>query len=342
VLDDAQRAAAAVLAQSATTAGRRSRPALSRLLGPSHQDRPRRSGVYLWGDVGRGKTWLMDAFVANLHREKVLRLHSHVFFRDLHAAIGRHRGRRTVMNHAVTELLEGSTTVAFDELHVHDAGDAMLLAPLIRELVRRRVLWVATSNYPPEQLLGNPLYHHLFVPAIQLIRRYMHVLHIDGPTDHRIGQAAVSPSATGRFSSGAWLVGDTAGDWRSHQLDEPAESHVDLPLGSRVVRAHAVDGRTVWFHFSDLVEGRLSAADYLDLASRFTTWVLLGTPVLRCASEAARQRFVALVDVLCDQDRRLVLAGAPAPERIFEGVVDLPDLPRVMSRLELLPVVRDR
>jgi cell division protein ZapE len=98
----------------------------------------------------------------------------------------------------------------------------------------------------------------------------------------------------------------------------------------------------VWFHFSDLVEGRLSAADYLDLASRFTTWVLLGTPVLRCASEAARQRFVALVDVLCDQDRRLVLAGAPAPERIFEGVVDLPDLPRVMSRLELLPVVRDR
>lgn len=344
-LDPAQRAVAPVLADlvaaAGSAAGRRWRIGARRRwgLGPGGRSR---SGGYLWGGVGRGKTWLMDAVVAAVPPDQVLRVHFHEFFQQLHAALGRHRGRAGAMAAAVEDLVLGRRVVAFDELHLHDPGDAMLLAPLLRELVRRRVLLLATSNYEPEQLLANPLHHHLFEPVIALMREHLHVLEVDGGRDHRTTRvevadrvAGASPASGGGFAAGAWLVGEGTAYLLEHGL-APRGGAVVLPLGSREVRARAVADGTVWFGFEELCEGRLSAIDYLDLAGRFTTWVVLDVPPLGEASEMARQRFVALVDVLCDRDRRLVLAGAPAPETLFGGSDLPPDIARMASRLQLL------
>lgn len=314
-------------------------PVLGRLLGGGRPRAAQVAGAYLWGDVGRGKTWLVDAAVAGLPRDHVLRVHLHELFRRLHVALGRHRGRPGGMTAAVGDLLAGRRVVVLDELHLHDVGNAMLLGPVLRELVRSRVVLLATSNYAPEQLLADPLHHHLVEPVVALVRAHLHVLEVDGGTDHRTARPTVvqaAPGQGGGFTAGAWLVGDGVAYLAAHGLELPAGTAAQLPLGSRSVPALGSDGDTVWFGFDALCGGLLSAADYLELAGRFTTWVLDGVPPLGRAPEAARQRFVSLVDVLCDRDRRLVLVGAPGPEELFAGEGQPPDAARTASRLALL------
>ncbi|TWP49964.1 cell division protein ZapE [Lentzea tibetensis] len=127
-------------------------------------------GVYLWGPVGRGKTWLMDAFFAGVHEKRKQRWHFHDFFRSYYAG---------------GLALDGLRLVCFDEFHFHDPGDAMIVARLMRELFERRIRLVTTSNYPPSGLLPNPLHHHLFEPTIELITARMDVVELAGPVDYR-------------------------------------------------------------------------------------------------------------------------------------------------------------
>ncbi|WP_185746052.1 cell division protein ZapE [Oryzihumus leptocrescens] len=311
-------------------------PVLAALLGGRRPRAGQMAGAYLWGGVGRGKTWLVDAAVADLPEGQVLRVHLHELFRRLHVVLVRHRGRGGMVA-AVGDLLDGRRVVVLDELHLHDVGNAMLLGPVLRELVRRRMVLLATSNYAPEELLADPLHHHLVEPVIALLGAHLHVLEVDDGTDHRAARPTeVGREQVGGFATGAWLDGDGTAYLRAQGLGLPAGTAARLPLGSRSVPALGVDGDTVWFGFGALCGGLLSAADYLELAGRFSTWVLHGVPRLGEAPEAARQRFVSLVDVLCDRDRRLVLVGAPGPEELFAGEGQPPDVARTASRLSLL------
>ena len=282
--------------------------------------------LYLHGAVGRGKSWLLDGFFQALSLEHKRRLHFHDFFARLHQGMFRHRAEHDAMAATLDELLADCQVLCFDEFHVHDIGDAMLLTRLFEALFARGVFLLVTSNYAPEGLLPNPLYHERFKPVIDLINSRMQVLEVGGDIDFRTLPANRQYQ---RFTQGhyAW-PGDQA---QRERLQVPAAQPVALKVGQRVLEASAVYDRTVLFSFGQICQQPTAVIDYLELARRFDRWIIDELPDLADCDLAAQQRFVNLVDVLYDQDKELVvIAGLPL-ERSLGGSVS--DLMRSRSRL---------
>ncbi|WP_067842403.1 cell division protein ZapE [Nocardia lijiangensis] len=271
-------------------------------------------GVYLHGRPGRGKTMLMDRFLATVDADRVKRYHFHWFFAELHSA-AHETGSIDI---AIERLLGSARLVCFDEFHVHDIGDAMLIARMLDALFARRIALVLTSNYPPEQLLPNPLFHDRFLPTIARIVEHLDVISVDGPTDYRALRTRVASG----FTAGRYLIGGT-----------PTASMVEVPIGDRTLRARTVDGDAITIDFAALCGAATSAADYVRLAQRFRRWTIEDVPRLREVPPDWAMRLVNLVDVLYDADLELTLcAAAPLPE-LIDGVVGVPDISRTASRL---------
>ncbi|MGV9819373.1 cell division protein ZapE [Nocardia xishanensis] len=272
-------------------------------------------GVYLHGRPGRGKTMLMDRCIATVAADRVKRYHFHRFFAELHSAAYESGSIDT----AIERLLGSARLVCFDEFHVHDIGDAMLIARMLDALFARRITLVLTSNYPPEQLLPNPLFHDRFLPTIARIVERLDVISIDGPTDYRMLRTR---DASSGFTAGRYLIGCA-----------PTEGAVEVPIGDRTIRARAVDGDAITVDFTALCGAATSAADYVRLARRFRRWTIEGVPRLREVPPDWAMRLVNLVDVLYDADLELtVCAAAPLPE-LVDGVAGVPDISRTASRL---------
>ncbi|MEN0133953.1 MAG: cell division protein ZapE [Rhodococcus sp. (in: high G+C Gram-positive bacteria)] len=304
LLDDAQRSAVAVLDETADGLA---------------QVRPGVRGVYLWGPVGRGKTWLMDRFHTASEVPK-RRVHFHSFFRRLHAdahALGS-------IDLAIDAALGDVRLLCFDEFHLHDVGDAMLVARLLKALFARGITLVVTSNYPPAGLLPNPLFHHLFAPTITELEQNLTVVRVAGPVDYR----TVTPSENG-FAGGRFVP--------ATDMEVPAPSErVALAVGTRTVTATAVRDRTVWFEFAALCGTPTAPADYLDLSGRFDCWVLTGVPRLREAGADAVRRFANVVDVLHDRGTALTVVADAPWEEMFTGLAGTLDVDRLVSRLSTL------
>lgn len=310
-------------------------------------------GLYLWGTVGRGKTWLSDAFFAALPTPAKRRVHFHAFYRQLQSDLYRDgiapagEERSSAIDAAIDALLDDVDLLFFDEFHLHDAGDATLALRVLRALIARRVPLLATSNYPPEGLLPDPMFHHLFEPGIALIRQNFAELALGGTTDYRrLDQADAERSG---FSRGAWQA--------QGLLPEPEASEAATlrENGHTFAARRAADGE-LWFHFDDVCETATAAGDYLSWAARFPRWVVEAIPPLSTCSPQARQRFLNLVDVLNDQGIEAtfisehspaqVLAGGPKltargasadREELGLGLDGLPiDVARTASRLALL------
>ncbi|MFC9392605.1 cell division protein ZapE [Streptomyces sp. NPDC057027] len=295
--------------------------------------------LYVWGPVGRGKSWLVDTFYEGLPTERKRRLHFHDFFRRLHDGVtrpgARHDGQSAV-DSALDELIGDSRVLVFDEFHAHDAGDAMLIARLFRTLLDRRITLVTTSNYPPAGLMPDPLYHHLFEPTIQLIEERMDVLDVTGPVDFRRVEAPATADGGRRFATGLCLPAGGSGlEALGLTAPEPAEA-APVRAHLRELPARAVRGDVVWFAFDALCEAATGVPDYLALAERFPTLVLDGVPPLAEASADGRQRFANLVDVACDRDIRLVLIGADPLTALPADQALTRDLDRTASRLAML------
>ncbi|MEU2255906.1 cell division protein ZapE [Nocardia xishanensis] len=301
-------------------------------------------GVYLHGRPGRGKTMLMDRCVATVAADHVKRYHFHRFFAELHSAAHESGSIDT----AVERLLGSARLVCFDEFHVHDIGDAMLIARMLDALFARRIALVLTSNYPPEQLLPNPLFHDRFLPTIARIVEHMDVISIDGPTDYRTLRKR---AAAGGFAAGRYLIVQAEGRPEAATSDRPAVAitvgtsdrmlparaidggAVPVPIGDRTLRARAVDGDAITVDFTALCGAATSAADYVRLAQRFRRWTIEDVPRLREVPPDWAMRLVNLVDVLYDADLELtVCAAAPLPE-LVDGVAGVPDISRTASRL---------
>ncbi|GGM08662.1 cell division protein ZapE [Promicromonospora citrea] len=328
-LRDAARAAGYVLDDAQDAAAGR----LEGLLDSLGSDAPR--GVYLWGPVGRGKTWLLDRFHEAAGGP---RFHFHAFYRALHAEVWARTGTPDAMERALDALLGDATVLCFDELHLHDAGDATLLSRALRTLLRRGVVLVATSNYPPQGLLPDPLFHELAVPLIEALEGSLDVLAVDGPVDYRTRRDGGAPPVGG-WRSGLLL--DLASADGGGALGRPApDEAADVALrGGRTVPALRAADDAVWFDFTALCTAPVSALDMLSLAERFDRWTVTDVVPFAHCHVNTQQRFVNLVDVLHDHDRTLVLttpgpldevlavpAGRPAP----------PDLARAVSRLRQL------
>ncbi|NUS92388.1 MAG: cell division protein ZapE [Nocardia sp.] len=325
-LDPPQRAAATRLARVADEISRR------RIF--SGRDTPR--GVYVWGPVGRGKSWLVDTFYDAAPTTRKRRVHFHEFFREFHTRYAAHRSEKRACDRAVRDLLGDYRLVCFDEFHVHDPGDATIMAKVMDSLFAQRITLVATSNYPPAGLLPNPLFHHLIEPLAATLETALDVVQVAGPYDYR--QRRGPGSAAAEFGRGGFLWPGTAAQLVEAGLVPPVPAEREpVALGSRSVIARAVRGDAVWFDFTDLCGGPYSTIDYLLLADRFRNWTLSGLPPLSTTDREAAQRFANLVDVLCDRDRRLHLVAAAPLADCLTGDRLPPDIQRTASRLSLLP-----
>ncbi|WP_433577723.1 cell division protein ZapE [Nocardia brasiliensis] len=282
----------------------------------------RHRGIYLHGRPGRGKTMVMDRFFAAVRSERKRRFHFHQFFARLHAAA--HASGS--IDKAVATLLGEARLVCFDEFHVHDIGDAMLIARMLDALFARQVVLVVTSNYPPAQLLPNPLFHDRFLPTIARITAHLDVLSLDGPLDYRTRGGRESAGGRSGFAAGRYLVERAAA-----QL-APAASVV-VPIGTRTIQARKTDGDALEIEFAALCGTPTAASDYVALAQRFRRWTIVDVPRLSEVPPDWAMRFVNVVDVLYDADRELgIAARVPLPE-LVDGVHDIPDISRLASRL---------
>ncbi|MCP8631961.1 cell division protein ZapE [Pseudomonas mosselii] len=282
--------------------------------------------LYLHGAVGRGKSWLLDGFFQAVPTAAKRRLHFHDFFARLHQGMHRHRALDDALEATLDELLGDCRVLCFDEFHVHDIGDAMLLTRLFDALFARGVFLLVTSNYAPEGLLPNPLYHQRFLPVIRLITSRMQVLEVNGDTDFRSLPANHEHQ---RFTQGHYVW---PGDAQQRvRLRLPASQPLQLEVNQRPLRALASEGRQVVFSFHDLCEQPTAVIDYLALAERYDHWIIEGLDDLAECSQAAQQRFVNLVDVLYDQDRQVTVIGKRPLEQSLDG--SLADLMRTRSRL---------
>ena len=302
------------------------------LLGSSAHTLP---GLYLHGAVGRGKSWLLDGFLQALPIAEKQRLHFHQFFAQLHQGMFSHRDQPDALAATLDELLLDCRVLCFDEFHVHDIGDAMLIARLFKALFRRGILLMVTSNYPPEGLLPNPLYHARFKPVIDLINARMQVMEVGGPHDYR---SQARTHAQQLFTQGHYVWPATPAQRQALNLPGPDAPAIALPVGTRHLPARYCEGRTIGFTFGDLCDHPTAVMDYLELCRRFDHWVIDELPSLAECSIAAQQRFINLVDVLYDQDKHLVLLGQRSLRESLGG--DAIDLARTRSRLGQLVEVR--
>lgn len=301
-------------------------------------------GVYLWGPVGRGKTWLLDTFAATLPAGTVRRVHLHALFQRLHAGIQPHGFGTDALLLAVREIVADAAVLHIEEFHVHDPGNAALLGRLFEALAELRVTLVTTSNYAPHDLFDDPEFRHVFRSATAMILRHLEVLCLDGGADYRLGAvyrlgAGDRPGAgvaDGAFRRGRWVVSGEVSSGGGALRRPGAGERAELRVDGRGIRALRARGREVWFSFPELLEANTAASDYLTLCERFDTWVLVDVPDLADASRGARQRLVTLVDVLCDLDVRLTVVAATGRAALAVLPDPPPDLARTISRLALL------
>ncbi|MCQ4120017.1 cell division protein ZapE [Rhodococcus tibetensis] len=282
--------------------------------------------LYLWGPVGRGKSWLMATYFAALPTDRKMRMHFHEFFRDLHLAIRRHGNDLAA---ALDELLGGLDLVCFDEFHVHDPADGKFIARLLPALLDRKIRVILTSNYPPRSLLPNPMFHDDFVPAIELIEQALTIIAIDGPVDYR----TISSHEAG-FAAGWWVSPGTAEQQARLGLRPPSpdERRTLAPAG-HPVHVRRATNQCLWVDFVDLCENTTAPVDYLALTQQFRTWVVSDVPNLRASGREPAQRFANVVDVLYDRDITSIFLSTTPLDALSDGT-ELPvDIERITSRL---------
>jgi cell division protein ZapE len=299
---------------------------------PPSGDRPgQRRGVYLWGGVGRGKTWLMDLLYDSLPPGTRQRSHFHHFMRNMHQQLRHIGARQEPLQLLARRIARQTRLLCLDEFYVSDIVDAMLLGGLLEALLRRGVLLVITSNLPPSALYRNGLQRERFLPAIALLERELEVLAVDGGIDYRLRQLQRRPIY---INSGA---ADSARQLQAlfdALAGDHGENATDLRIAGRRLRALRRRGDVIWFSFATLCEQPRSPNDYGDIARDFHTVLLSDVPAFTDPQQDDEaRRFIALVDEFYDQAVKLVLSAAAAPADLYRGERLQLEFRRTASRL---------
>jgi cell division protein ZapE len=287
-------------------------------------------GVYMFGGVGRGKSFLMDCFFRSVPLTRKTRLHFHEFMREVHRELQDLKGTADPLEELGRRIARRHRLICFDEFHVSDVTDAMILHRLLDAMFRNRVSIVTTSNFHPDALYPNGLHRDRVMPAIDLLKDKLEVINVDAGTDYR--QLTMQTVTT--YHHPLDEAADAAMRAAFGQLAEAREEDPVLHIEHRELRALRRAGGLVWFDFRTLCGGPRSQNDYLELASRFHTLLLSGVPQMppRLASEA--RRFTLLIDVLYDRRVKLIVsAEVPADQLYTEGPL-AHEFPRTVSRLQ--------
>lgn len=330
-------------------------------------------GLYLWGDVGRGKTFLMDLFFDCLPSEGKLRLHFHRFMARIHQALRQHSGQRDPLKLIANNLAKECKMLCFDEFFVSDIGDAMILAGLFEQLFEQGVILVATSNIPIDRLYENGLARHKFLPCIALLQQHTQMLHLNGSQDHRMHALAdeVSEEALASTSQNIAPIGVLDFDSIFNKLTKntPSIDQTHIRICQRhipIIRAtlSSEQPSVAWFDFNALCEGPRSQLDYIEIASKFNILMLSNVPRLGgevkgwirargtedgtgenqaettgerklsyAANDDPARRFISLIDELYDQNVILYLSCEVPLKELYQGGALSFEFRRTYSRL---------
>ncbi|MDF9721368.1 cell division protein ZapE [Serratia marcescens] len=318
-------------AASAPAGGLRGK--LSRLLGKGGDTAPQRpvQGLYMWGGVGRGKTWLMDMFFHSLPGDRKMRLHFHRFMLRVHEELTELQGRENPLEIVADGFKAETDVLCFDEFFVSDITDAMLLATLLQALFARGITLVATSNIPPDDLYRNGLQRARFLPAIDLINEYCDVMNVDAGIDYRL-----------RTLTQAHLYLTPLNDQKREALDrmfvklagKAGEDAPVLQINHRPLQAiRSVDG-VLAVDFHTLCEEARSQLDYIALSRLYHSVILYNVQVMGPLKENTARRFLALVDEFYERHIKLVIGAEASMFEIYQGVQLKFEFQRCLSRLQ--------
>lgn len=286
-------------------------------------------GVYFWGGVGRGKSFIMDAFYLTVPLKRKTRLHFHEFMRGVHAELKQVRGQQDPLDVVAERIAKRYRLICFDEFHVSDVADAMILHKLLQGLLDRGTSFVMTSNYEPDTLYPDGLHRDRILPAIALIKSRMDILNVDTGVDYRLRSleqvrtylTPLSDTTTAELQADFDRLADTA----------PLEPVLEIE--NRTLKVVAVAGSIVWFDFATLCGTARSQNDYLELANRFHTVILSDVPRMTARQASEARRFTWLIDVFYDHKVKLIIsAECPAEELYTQGPMSN-EFHRTVSRI---------
>lgn len=310
--------------------GDRPTPGLLSRLGFGNASTPPARGLYIWGGVGRGKTYLVDLFFDCLPFENKHRTHFHRYMRKVHNELKTLRERRDPLAIVADRFAGDARVLCFDEFVVNDITDAMILGGLLDRLFQRGVTLVATSNIAPDDLYRDGLQRDRFEPAIDLIKTHTRVLHMQGDVDYRLrflesAETYLSPPGPEADQS---LANDFA-----HVAPEAGTENAPLEIEGRHIRTRRLADGVVWFDFDEICGGPRSQNDYIELASCFHTVLVSGIPVFGAEAGDQARRFINLVDVLYDHQVTLIASAEAAPDQLYRGGRLTAEFERTASRL---------
>ncbi|MHB0774358.1 cell division protein ZapE [Halomonas sp. WWR20] len=288
-------------------------------------------GLYFWGGVGRGKTYLVDTFYESLPFPDKMRTHFHRFMQRVHNELTHYKGEKNPLTLIAAKFAAEARVICFDEFFVKDITDAMILANLLEALFAQGVVLVATSNIVPDELYKDGLQRARFLPAIDLLKRHCEVVNVDSGIDYRlralehaqIFHYPLDATAEAELKQSFCAI---AGNW--------GEGDAEIPINHRVLRARRLYEDVVWFEFRELCDGPRSQNDYIELAREFHTVLLSNVPQMGIQKEDQARRFLNLVDEFYDRGVKLLMsAEVPAESLYTQGNLTF-EFKRTLSRLQ--------
>jgi len=287
-------------------------------------------GVYLWGGVGRGKSFLMDTYYHAVPLARKARLHFHEFMRGVHRQLDDVKGMADPLKEVARRIAKKYRLICFDEFHVSDVADAMILYRLLDALMARGVVFVMTSNYPPAELYPDGLHRDRILPAIALIEKNLDIINVDAGIDYRrraLAQVNAYHQPLGAQTRQALeqAFASLAGG--------PEQAEPLLHIEGRLLRPLKLAGNTVWFDFATLCAGPRSQNDYLELARRFETVIVSEVPRMSARHASQARRFTWLIDVFYDNKVKLILSADGPPETLYTEGPMAHEFHRTVSRI---------
>jgi len=299
-------------------------------IGAAFRDAAPVQGLYLWGSVGRGKTFLTDLLFASLPNQNVSRWHFHRFMQDIHARLRALSNTEDTLSVVAKELAKNTRLLILDEFFVSDIGDAMILGRLLEQLFARGVGLVTTSNIPPQELYRDGLQRASFLPAIALLEQNCEVVKLESAQDYRLRH--LSHAATYLTPCDENAERCLAEHYRRLSLHH-TNSKEALLINDRKINVRDITEGAAWFEFSELCEGPRAVSDYIELARNFHTVLISNVPRFTSRNEDPARRFVHLIDEFYDRHVNLILSAQADPIALYQGEKLEREFERTSSRL---------
>jgi cell division protein ZapE len=283
-------------------------------------------GVYMWGGVGRGKSFLMDSFYLVVPIVRKTRVHFHEFMRNVHHQLDDLKGVADPLDEVARRLAQKYRLICFDEFHVSDIADAMILYNLLKALFANGVSFIMTSNYAPDTLYPDGLHRDRMLPTIALLKDKLDVINVDAGTDYR-------KRALHQVNASLGADADKALRKAYSRIAGTEDENALIRIESREIKALRRAGSIIWFDFATLCGGPRSQNDYLEIASRFHTVVLSSVPRMSASMSSEARRFTWLIDVFYDNKVKLLMSAEVTPEALYTDGALSNEFHRTVSRI---------